>query len=405
MNEPQLKRRIGPVLLTLYGIGVMVGAGIYVLVGTIAGRAGLLAPLVFVVAGCIAAPTALSYAELSVRIPRSAGEAAYIRRAFGIEWLASLTGLSIVLVGTTSAAAVLVGGVGYLGYFVNFQPWVLIIGVGVLLTLVATIGVAESLSVAAIFTITEVVGLLLVFWAGMTAPIPSPDWSAGNMLSMDSGGIGFAAIASASLLAFFAFVGFEDMVNLAEEVKHPSKTLPIGILVALAVTSILYAGVAWAAIRSVALAELAGSDQPLVLVYETSTGRPAGFLAAISVFAAFNGGLAQIIMASRVLFGLGRKNPTLRIFHQTNRVFGTPTIATLFAGVVVIVAALLFPVDRLAGLTAAILLAVFVIVNTTLIRLKRREPESPFHVHWSVPWIGAVSAFVALILALVGGLA
>ncbi len=223
----ELKRQIGPVLLTLYGIGVMVGAGIYVLVGAVAGRAGVFAPLAFLVAGAIAAPTAFSYAELSIRVPESAGEAAFVRKAFSSNWLSLAIGMAIVGVGVTSSAAVLRGGVGYLGTFTDADPNLLVVVIGVALVLVALWGAFESLSVAAVFTVVEVAGLLLVVWVGTTGP-RSTDWVGADLSSIELSGIGFA-----SVLAFFAFVGFEDMVNMVEEVRRPERTMPIAIVTSL----------------------------------------------------------------------------------------------------------------------------------------------------------------------------
>ena len=172
-----LKRRIGPGLLTAYGVGVMVGAGIYVLVGAVAAEAGVWAPLSFLLAGLIAAPSALSYAELSTRIPEAAGEAAYIEAGLSSHNLAVLVGLAIVVAGTVSAAAVLRGGVGYLTSVINMPTAVAILGLGAGLMAVAIIGVLESLALAALFTLFEVIGLALVIWAGFSAD-PAPDWTA-----------------------------------------------------------------------------------------------------------------------------------------------------------------------------------------------------------------------------------
>jgi hypothetical protein len=157
--QPGLKRRLGFGLLTLYGVGVMVGAGIYVLVGAVAGQAGVWAPLTFLLAAVIAAPTGFSYAELTGRIPEAAGEAAYLRTATGLPLAAAAVGLAIEVVGVVSAAVVLQGGVGYLRSVVDLPEALLIVAIGGGLGVVALIGVVESLLFAAILTTTEIAGL------------------------------------------------------------------------------------------------------------------------------------------------------------------------------------------------------------------------------------------------------
>lgn len=385
-----LKRRIGLGLLTAYGVGVMVGAGIYVLVGAVAGVAGVWAPLAFVIAGLIAAPTALSYAEFSTRLPEAAGEAAYVARGFGWPFLAVLVGLAIVAAGTISAAAVLRGGVGYLVSVVDVPfDWALI-GVGVALTLVAVVGVLESMALAAVFTVVELAGLALVIYAGWAAPEVA-DFAAPAVPVW--GGIGAAAV-----LAFFAFIGFEDIVNMAEEVERPERVMPRAILLSLVITSVIYAAVAVAAVRAVPLEQLAGSERPLVLVWQAGVGGNPAFFAVIAVVAALNGVLAQIVMASRVLFGLGKRWAGLAVFHHANPRFGTPVLATVLLGGAVIAAALRLPIAALAGMTSTILLGVFVLVNAALIAVKRAEPEAPFTVSMAVPVVGLVLAVAALIL-------
>jgi len=389
-----LKRRIGLPLLTAYGVGVMVGAGIYVLVGAVAGAAGVWAPLAFLIAGLVAAPSALSYAELSARIPEAAGEAAYVDRGLGVHGLSVFVGLVIVLAGMVSAAAVLRGGTGYLVSVVPLPFAPVLAAMGIALCAVAVLGVLESLALAALFTVVEMAGLCLVVWAGAQAAAV-PDWSAPPPVPVASLGL-------AALLAFYAFIGFEDMVNMAEEVARPERTMPLAILLALAITTLLYGGVAIAAVRAVPAAELAATERPLALVWERGTGGNPAFLSLIAVFAALNGVLAQIVMAARVLFGLGRRERRLARFHRAHPRFGTPVEATVLVGVAVILAALALPVATLAGLTSSALLVVFVLVNLSLIALKRRAPEAPFRVGTWVPYVGLFAALGALAVSLTG---
>lgn len=389
-----LKRRIGPVLLTAYGVGVMVGAGIYVLVGTVAAAAGIWAPVSFLIAGLVAAPSALSYAELSTRIPEAAGEAAYIEYGLGLHWLAVIVGLAIVVAGTVSAAAVLRGGAGYLTAVIAINPVLAMVLLGGGLIVVASVGVLESLALAALFTVLEIFGLVLVIWAGLTIA-PSADWTAPVVPHWAGVGVG-------ATLAFFAFIGFEDIVNMAEEVQDPSRTLPIAIILSLVITTALYALVSIAAVRALPVADLAASERPLALIWQARTGQSAVFLSLIAVVAALNGVLAQLVMAARVLFGLGKRSPALAVFRRTNARFGTPVLATVLVGIALITGAVLLPVAALASVTSTVLLCVFAVVNIALIRLKSRQPEAPFRVPVIVPWFGLVAA-LATLAAFAGG--
>ncbi|KEO51284.1 APC family permease [Thioclava pacifica] len=392
-SETHLKRRLGPVLMIGYGVGVMVGAGIYVLVGAVAAQAGIWAPLAFALAGLIATPSALSYAELSSRIPEAAGEAAYVEEGLGSHALGVLVGLGIVAAGTISAAAVLRGGAGYLTLLLPLPNEVVMVGLGLALIGVACLGVLESVSFAAVLTLIEVTGLALVIWAGFSvepspdlSPLPTPHWP---------------GIAAAASLAFFAFIGFEDMVNMSEEMRNPTHDMPRAILGALAITTVLYLGVSWAAVRAVPLAELSASEQPLALVWQ-SAGHGPQLLAAIAVAAALNGVLAQVVMAARVLYGLGRRAPALSVFHAAHPRLGTPVLATVLSGAGMIALALSAPVEQLAGASAMVLLGVFLLVNLALIVLKRRSAFAPFRVPMAVPVLGASFAGAALIAALGG---
>ena len=391
-----LKRQLGLGLLITYGIGIMVGAGIYVLVGAAAGAAGVWAPLSFLLAAIVAAPTALSFAELSARVPEAGGAASFVELGLKRHWLSLLVGAVVVIAGTVSAAAVLRGGVGYLISFLPIPFIVAIIGLGLFLIIIAVIGVLESLIFVAFLTVIEVIGLLLVIWAGFGAePVaawqspPAPVWS---------------GVAAATIFAFFAFIGFEDMANMAEETRNPERNMPLAILISVALTMILYMLVTMAAVRAVPRELLAVSEKPLALVWEHGSGKSGSFLSAIAVAAALNGVLAQIIMASRVLYGLGKRSPRLSLFHHSHKRFGTPVLATILIGAVVILFALALPVAALAEITTLALLIVFAIVNLSLIGLKRRAATATFSVPVIVPWFGLFACLAAFAASIGAGL-
>lgn len=375
-----LHRRIGLGLLTAYGVGVMVGAGIYVLVGVAAGKAGVWAPLSFLLAGIVSVPSALAFSELSGRIPEAAGDSSYVEVGLKRHWLAVLVGAINIIAGTVASAAVLRGGVGYLTSIVPVSFEVGVIGLGIVLTLIAVVGVVESLSFAAVLTGIEVLGLMLVIWAGFSA-VPVDGW-------VNPSPPVWSGVLAASIFAFFAFIGFDDLVNMAEEAKEPERNMPRSILLSLAITAALYALVSLAAVRAVPQATLGESERPLALVWEYGMESSALFLSAIAVAAALNGVLAQIVMASRVLFGLGRRSPTLKIFNKAHPRFGTPVLATVLVGLVVILSAMTLPVAKLAELTTLALLVVFIIVNAALIGVKRTQGPAAFEVPVWVPYLG-----------------
>lgn len=392
-----LHRRVGISLLILYGVGVMVGAGIYVLVGKVAGVAGALTPLSFLIAGIAAALSALSFAELAARIPESAGEAAYVRKAFGIGWFGDCIGVAVACVGVISAAAILKGGVGYLSALVELPRLWLEVSIGLLLGLIALVGVLESLVFAAVLTIVEIVGLLLIVGAGFNADPVTPFADMVDFGSLLHGG--GPMVLAAALLAFFAFIGFEDMVNLAEETTDPVRTMPRGILGAILITTVLYFLVAVAAIRAVDPSLLAESERPLALVFEAGTGRSPETIIVIAVSATLNGVLAQIVMAARVLYGLGRRNRLFAWAHTTHGRRGTPVPATVLVTLIIIVLALIAPIEKLAQVTTYILLCIFIVVNMALLVLKRRDPapQGAPNIHWTAPATAIAFSLVLLV--------
>ncbi|WP_343082229.1 APC family permease [Ostreiculturibacter nitratireducens] len=383
-----LRQRLGLGLLTAYGVGIMVGAGIYVLVGVVAGQAGVWAAVSFLLAAIVVVPTALTFSELSSRIPEAAGDSSYVEIGLNQHWLAIFVGWVNIAAGTVAAAAVLRGGVGYLISVVPMPFVWAVIGLGAALTLIAIAGVLESLAFAAALTVVEVCGLLVVSWAGFTAePVtewlapPAPEWN---------------GIIAATIFAIFAFIGFDDIVNMAEEARRPMRDMPRAILLSLAITALLYALVSLAAVRAVPRDVLAVSERPLALVWEMATGRSAAFLSLVAVAAALNGVLAQIVMASRVLYGLGKRSPGYAVFRKTHAEFGTPVFGTIVIGVALTAAALTLPVAVLAEFTSQALLVVFAIVNLALIGLKRKAPAGHFSVPVLVPWAGLIASLAAL---------
>lgn len=395
---PALQRSLGLPLLVLYGLGVTVGAGIYVMVGTAAGRAGINAPVAFVIAAIVMAFSAASFAELAVRFPVSAGEAAYVLAGLRSKSLALLAGLLVLSAGIVSAAAISRGAAGYLGVFVAAPTPVLVALVVIGMGAIAAWGIREAVGLAAIMTLIEIGGLMIVITAGLWRD-PSILAALPQALTGLQGAAPWPGVLGASLVAFFAFIGFEGMVNVAEEVRRPERTLPLAIALTLVLTTLLYILVVWVVIRSVPAAELAASPAPLSLAFERLTGASPVFISAIAVFATVNGVIVQMVMASRVLYGLARQDAAPAALGRVNALTKTPLNATILVVVVTLVLAVAFPLDWLADMTTRVMLVIFALVNVSLLQLKRRGALAPagFQVPQWVPVLGALSCTGLLI--------
>jgi len=395
-----LRRDVGLTLFTLYGTGNIIGAGIYVLVGKVAGEAGLLAPLAFLVAAVIAALTGLSYGELAARYPVSAGEAVYLQKAFKRRGLSIAVGLLIAFAGLVSAATMARGFVGYFDQFVAANEAVIIVVLISALTLVAVRGIAESARVAALLTVIEAGGLL---WIISVASPGVADLAALPVSEFLPAGLtAWQGVFAAAFLAFFAFIGFEDMVSIAEEVRHPERNMPRGIVLAFVISTTLYLLVTIVSIAALPIEALASSAAPLADVYRAVTGQSVIIISLIGLMAVINGALIQIIKAARVFYGMSCNGWLPGFFGRVNPRTHTPIFATLVAGGVVLMLALLLPLVSLAKLTSAMVLVVFILVNVALLRIKKLGPP-PAGVR-SVPvWIPALGAVAsaAILLAAV----
>jgi len=396
-SPPTLKRGLSLPLITLYGVGTTLGAGIFVLVGKVAGEAGVYAPVAFLLASLVAAASALSFAELSARFPKSAGEAVYVNEGLRSRRLAAAVGLLVVLAGMVSCAAIANGFVGYLHEFIELPRWLALAGVILLLGGLAAWGITQAVGVAAIFTVFEVATLLVVIGAGgeLLAELPSraeelvPPLTSGAWLGIIGGAV----------LAFYAFLGFEDMVNVAEEVKNVQRTLPLGIILTLVITTLLYMAIALVAVLALPLAELAESEAPVALIFQRTTGMSPKAMSVVILFSVINGALIQLIMASRVLYGLGGQGWLPAVLARVHPRTRTPLVATAAVTGLALVFALWLPLVTLAQITSVITLVIFALINAALWCVKRRTVAPagvPVFPLW-VPAAGfAVSAAVAL---------
>jgi len=397
-----LKRSLSLLQATLYGLGVTIGAGIYVLIGAAAARAGMHAPVAFVLAAVLMAFTAASFAELAGRMPVAAGEAAYVRDAFQSDKLALLVGLLVVAVAVVSAAAISVGSAGYISVFIALPEPVLIAAVVLAMGAIAGWGIKESVIFAGVMTVIEVGGLLLLILAGIASG-PELVTRLPEVLPPLGDASVIAGLMGTVMLAVFAFIGFESLANVAEEVRDPQRTLPRAIFLTLALSTLLYVLVVWVALVAVPREELAQSKAPLALVFERLTGASPHTMSLIAIVATLNGIIVQVIMSSRVLYGLARQGELPAFFGAVNSATQTPLNATAITTALVLVLAVLLPLHHLADLTSRITLVVFALVNLALIRIKAQAQPAPAGTYvapaW-MPWAALVTCAGLLIVDL-----
>ncbi|MDP5084593.1 MAG: amino acid permease [Yoonia sp.] len=397
---PTLRRTLTLPLLTLYGLGVTVGAGIYVLIGATAAQAGPYAWVAFLLAAVVLSFTAFSYAELATRYPVSAGESAYVDAGFRRVWLATGIGLLVAASGLVSASAITVGASGYLGALTGAAPPLLIIGTVICMGLLAWWGITQSVTVAAIITVIEILGLVFVITWGIAISeqngVPPAD------LFPPFEQAPWTGIISATVLAFYAFVGFEDMVNVAEEVKEPRRTMPRAIIYTLVLATLLYVATCIAVLMAVPIDLLAGSSAPLTLVFIDAPGAVQVGFAAVAVVATVNGVLIQIIMVSRVIYGMADRGSLPAVLGRLSPRTRTPSVATAAVVLGILGLSLFLPIAQLAAWTSQIVLTVFVFVNLALIAIKRRaEPAADhFYVPMIVPVMGVITSLGLLATSL-----
>jgi amino acid transporter len=394
MSPPtELRRVLSLPVITFYGMGTIIGAGIYVLVGEIAGAAGMRAPLAFALAGVIAAFTALSYAELSSRYPVSAGEAVYLQQGFGRRWLSLGVGLLLAVAGMVSSATLANGFVGYLHVFVPAPDWVAVIGLVLVLGTLACWGIRESAIVATVTTLVEIGGLVLILSVAAPNFAHLPQRLPEMLPTADAAA--WSRVLLGAFLAFYAFLGFEDMVNVAEEVHDPARNMPRAILIAAAVATVLYILVATAAVLTQPPERLALSEAPLASIYVEATGRSPWMISVVGLFAVVNGALIQIIMGARILYGMAREGWLPRALAYVHPRTQTPLATTAVMTAAVLALALWFPLVTLAKVTSFILLSVFALVNLALVRIKLRGP-APAGVRTFPVWVPCVAFVLCL---------
>jgi len=407
-NTPELKRVMGPGLLLLFVVGDILGTGVYALVGDVAGEVGGAAWLPFLVAFAVATVTAFSYLELVTKYPQAAGAALYAHKAFGIHFITFIVAFVVMCSGITSAStasrAFSANFFEGIGVAEPSKLGVALLALGFMAALAAINfrGVGESIKLNVVLTIVEITGLVAVIMVGMWA-FSGGDVDFSRVVAFDTADQKntFMAVTAATSLAFFAMVGFEDSVNMAEETKDPVKTFPKILLSGLSIAGIVYILVSIVAVALVPVGELQASDTPLVEVVKAGApGLPIDeIFPFITMFAVSNTALINMLMASRLIYGMARQHvlpPGLGVVHPTRR---SPWAAIIFTTVIafgliiyVSTAASDNAISVLGGTTSLLLLAVFAVVNVAVLVLRRdvRQAGGHFKTPTVLPVIGFV---------------
>ncbi|MCZ8042658.1 MAG: APC family permease [Beijerinckiaceae bacterium] len=400
-TEPGLKRVMGPWLLLLFIVGDILGTGIYALTGQVANQVGGVVWLPFLLAFLVAVMTAFSYLELVTKYPRAAGAALYTHKAFGIHFLTFIVAFAVMCSGITSAStaarAFAANFSGALGLGLSGTGWITVVALG-FMALVAAVnlrGVGESVKANVVLTCVELTGLLIVIVIGAMA-IMAGQGDVSRVLTFKATGDGgaFWPVIAATTLAFFAMVGFEDSVNMAEECKNPTRIFPKVLLTGLVITGTIYVLVSIAAITLVPPEQLGEGETPLLKVVQAGAPNfPIWIFGFITMFAVANSALINMLMASRLVYGMSREQvlpPVLGRVHATRH---TPYVAIGFTTLLAFaLIGFVGEVPALGGTTALLLLCVFTVVNVAVLVLRK---DGVGHAHFRTPTILPVLGAVA----------
>lgn len=407
--QPELKRAIGPKLLLFFVIGDILGVGIYGLTGDVAKKIGGALWLPFLIAFVVAFLTAFSYLELVGKYPRAAGAALYANRAFKIQFLTFMVAFAVMSSGITSASsAALTFGRTYLqsvikeffsdtfSVSVTLVAILFIVGIG----LVNFRGVAESVKANVVLTCIELSGLVIIIGIGVYAvSTGAGDPSRLTQVDPAPGQPALIAITSATALAFFAMVGFEDSVNMAEECREPVRIFPRAMLWGMVVAGTIYVLVTVTSSLLIPADQLgqAGSSALLKVVQVGAPGFPLWVFSLIGLFAVINSALINMLMASRLIYGMANERIIPKVFGTVHPFRRTPWISILFTSGVAIILVSTADIAKLGGTTALLLLVVFTIVNIAVLVLRKEKVE---HKHFRAPtWVPVLGAITCAYLA------
>lgn len=390
-----LNRTLGVPMLTFYGTGMILGAGIYSVIGKAAGLSAESLWISFVLAAVVALLTAFSYSELATMYPKAGAEFIYLGKVFKKQkWFAETVGFAMAFSGAATAATVALAFAGYLNQFIDVSAFVIAPALLTALTAIALIGIRQSGWANIIFTLIEIGGLGLIIYLGLQSEKFGEALSATPSMGTLSG----------AALIIFSFFGFENIVNLAEEAKKPENQLPKAIFISLGVATFLYILVSFSALALLSTEKLAASSAALMSVAQASSQNAGKVLGAIALFSTANTALISMIGASRILFGMAEEYSLPQALKKVASTKKTPWVASVVIFVAALVMLPLGKVETVASVSALATLFAFLSVNFTLIRLRYSEPNQkrPFRVPLAVgkmpilPALGVLMCFAFL---------
>ncbi|MHA1986419.1 MAG: APC family permease [Promethearchaeota archaeon] len=396
-KKPRLKRKVSLFALTVYGVGNVLGAGIYALIGEVVGITGNLSWFAFLLASITGALTGLSYAELSTMFPKSAAEFVYTEQAFKKRVLSFSLGWIIIFSGILSAATVALAFGRYLSGLIGNSSIFLVISFAVLLVTILSainlVGIKTSTRTNIIFTLIEASGLIIIIIIGI------PSFGTVDYFTLPPAST-FTAVLSAIALIFFAYIGFEDIANIAEEVKEPQKNLPKAIIYSIIITTVIYCLTALSVVSILDYNVIASSEAPLDDVATVVLGPVGGIImSSIALFATANTVLIMMIVTSRMMYGMARDKALPKGLRKISPEFRTPTLAVVLTMCFTIVPILFGDITLIAEATVFGVLINFILVNISLIVLRKTKPdmERPFKLKPNFGWVPVVALLGAFI--------
>ena len=397
--ETPLNRVISQRMLLVFVLGDVLGAGIYALVGVVAGETGGAIWTAFLIATILALLTAFAYAELVTKYPRAGGAAVFVHSAFKLPFFTFMVAFAVMCSGIASAATLARAFAGdYFSAFIDLPVVLVALAFLLVVALINFRGISESVKLNMVLTLIEVIGLVLIILIGIAALVAGQGEPSRNLEFPEGSNVALAILGGAAL-SFYALIGFEDSVNVAEETRDPARTFPRALFGGLLIAGVVYLLVTFTASMVVPTAQLTESDGPLLeVVQQGPLGIPTRAFALIALLAVANGALINLIMASRLVYGMANQGIVPAPFSRVHRTRRTPYVAIVFTTALAMLLATVGDLSDLAGTTTTLLLLVFIAVNVAVLVLKR---DRVAHAHFQTPKVIPILGILIIAVLLV----